>query len=118
MRRAPSTLRRSRSSFRAASGSTGSSTWSSLWKCRSRLPPEWMSSPDLPELSMSEKSATAASEHGQEHLATAHDRDGEVTTASATAISFGEALIAETKRRLFRDSVPRIHRCLAVLSEE
>ncbi len=41
-----------------------------------------------------------------------------MATVSPTAISFGEALIAETKRRLFRDSVPRIHRCLAILSEE
>src|SRR3954451_17097882 len=31
---------------------------------------------------------------------------------------FGKALLAETKRRLFRDSQPRIHRCLGQLTEE
>ena len=31
---------------------------------------------------------------------------------------FGEALIAESRRRLFHDSQPRVHKCLAALSEE
>jgi len=34
------------------------------------------------------------------------------------AARFGRALIAETKRRLFHDSQPRVHKCLARLSEE
>jgi uncharacterized damage-inducible protein DinB len=34
------------------------------------------------------------------------------------AARFGRALIEETKRRLFRDSQPRVHKCLARLSEE
>jgi len=41
-----------------------------------------------------------------------------VTTATEEAGAFGRALLAETKRRLFRDSQPRIHRCLAQLTEE
>jgi hypothetical protein len=32
--------------------------------------------------------------------------------------TFGRALIAEGKRRLFRDSMPRIRRCLGQLTEE
>lgn len=39
-------------------------------------------------------------------------------TAEKTSVALGEALIEETRRRLFRDSVPRIHRCLSLLSEE
>jgi len=39
------------------------------------------------------------------------------TTTEGTEL-FGRALLAETKRRLFRDSQPRIHRCLAQLTEE
>ena len=41
-----------------------------------------------------------------------------MTTATEEAGAFGRALLAETKRRLFRDSQPRIHRCLAQLTEE
>jgi uncharacterized damage-inducible protein DinB len=39
-------------------------------------------------------------------------------TADSGAARFGEALIEETKRRLFKDSQPRVHKCLAQLSEE
>jgi uncharacterized damage-inducible protein DinB len=41
-----------------------------------------------------------------------------VTTAAEEAGAFGKALLEETKRRLFRDSQPRIHRCLGQLTEE
>ena len=39
-------------------------------------------------------------------------------TAAPTAADYGRALVAETKRRLFKDSMPRIRKCLAHLSEE
>ena len=39
-------------------------------------------------------------------------------TDAQTAAAYGRALIAETKRRLFKDSVPRIRKCLAHLSLE
>src|SRR4051794_20010954 len=35
----------------------------------------------------------------------------------ADAAAYGRALIAETKRRLFKDSMPRIRKCLAHLTE-
>jgi uncharacterized damage-inducible protein DinB len=41
-----------------------------------------------------------------------------VTTATEEAGAFGRALITESKRRLFHDSTPRIHRCLGQLTEE
>jgi len=39
-------------------------------------------------------------------------------TEAPTAAAYGRALIAETKRRLFKDSMPRIRKCLAHLSPE
>ena len=33
-------------------------------------------------------------------------------------LAFGRALIAETERRLFDESVPRLKRCLSLLEEE
>lgn len=39
-------------------------------------------------------------------------------TADEGAVRFGRALIEETRRRLFRDSQPRVHKCLGELSEE
>jgi uncharacterized damage-inducible protein DinB len=39
-------------------------------------------------------------------------------TAASTAADYGRALVAETKRRLFKDSMPRIRKCLAHLSQE
>ena len=44
--------------------------------------------------------------------------DADVGDADEGAVRFGRALIEETKRRLFRDSQPRIHKCLAQLTEE
>lgn len=41
-----------------------------------------------------------------------------MSTPNEGTVAFGRALLAETKRRLFRDSQPRIHRCLAQLTEE
>ena len=41
-----------------------------------------------------------------------------MTTATEEAGAFGRALITESKRRLFHDSTPRIHRCLGQLTEE
>jgi uncharacterized damage-inducible protein DinB len=41
-----------------------------------------------------------------------------MTTATNETGAFGRALIAETRRRLFRESTPRIHRCLGQLTEE
>jgi len=41
-----------------------------------------------------------------------------MTDSHPDAAAYGRALIEETKRRLFRDSLPRIHKCLAHLSEE
>ncbi len=40
------------------------------------------------------------------------------THPQPSAADFGRALIAESKRRLFKDSMPRIRKCLAELSEE
>src|SRR5215212_1167650 len=39
-------------------------------------------------------------------------------TTDEGAVRFGRALIEETRRRLFRDSQPRVHKCLAQLSDE
>jgi len=39
-------------------------------------------------------------------------------TEAPTAAAYGRALIAETKRRLFKDSMPRIRKCLAHLTPE
>jgi uncharacterized damage-inducible protein DinB len=36
----------------------------------------------------------------------------------ASSAAYGRALIGETKRRLFEDSMPRLRKCLAHLSEE
>jgi uncharacterized damage-inducible protein DinB len=38
--------------------------------------------------------------------------------AAPDAAAYGRALIAETRRRLFKDSMPRIRKCLAQLDEE
>jgi uncharacterized damage-inducible protein DinB len=38
--------------------------------------------------------------------------------AEGGAVRFGRALIEETKRRLLKDSQPRVHKCLAALTEE
>jgi uncharacterized damage-inducible protein DinB len=39
-------------------------------------------------------------------------------TTDEGAVRFGRALIEETRRRLFHDSQPRVHKCLARLSDE
>jgi uncharacterized damage-inducible protein DinB len=39
-------------------------------------------------------------------------------TPATDGTAFGRALIEETKRRLFRDNQPRIHKCLGLLAEE
>lgn len=50
---------------------------------------------------------------------TTHSHAPEAHAAAAPdAAAFGRALVAETKRRLFKDSMPRIRKCLAQLSEE
>jgi uncharacterized damage-inducible protein DinB len=38
--------------------------------------------------------------------------------SAVSAADYGRALLAETRRRLFKDSMPRIRKCLAHLSEE
>jgi uncharacterized damage-inducible protein DinB len=41
-----------------------------------------------------------------------------MTESPPTAAAFGQAILAETRRRLFKDSMPRIRKCLAHLSAE
>jgi len=41
-----------------------------------------------------------------------------MTESPPTAAAFGQAILAETRRRLFKDFMPRIRKCLAHLSAE